>query len=138
MLGVDLGTRRIGVALSDPLGTVASPLQTLERSGDPAQDHRTIVEIAREHDAARIVVGLPRSMSGALGPAARAALDEVEALRVAAGPALPVDTVDERLTSVIANRSLAEANVRGAKRRGTVDRVAAAVILQSYLDAHRA
>jgi len=137
VLGIDLGTRRIGVALSDPLGITASPLQVLERSGDRAQDHRVIVALAREYEADRIVVGLPRSMSGALGPAARDALDEIEALREAAGPALPVDTTDERLTTVIAQRALLEGNVRRSKRKQVVDKIAAAVILQSYLDAHR-
>ena len=67
MLGVDLGSRRIGLALSDPSGTLASPLSVLERSGDRVRDHRAIVEAARENEAHTIVVGLPRSMSGAKG-----------------------------------------------------------------------
>jgi putative Holliday junction resolvase len=137
VLGVDLGERRIGLALSDPSGTLATPHAVLERSGDRDADRRAIVAEARAADAATIVVGVPRSLSGREGPAARAALDEVDALRATAEPAgIHVDTYDERLTTVIANRQLAAARVRGRARRRVVDEVAAAVMLQSYLD-HR-
>ena len=135
VLGVDLGSRRIGLALSDPLGVMASPLAVLERGGDPAADHRAIVAAAREADADRIVVGLPVSLSGRLGPAARAAADEVAELAAAAGD-LPVETYDERLTTVSAERALAEGGVRGRARRRVVDKVAAAVMLQAWLDGH--
>lgn len=138
VLGVDLGTKRIGLALSDPRGITASPLEVLGRSGDRGADHRAIVARAREAEAERIVVGLPRSMSGALGPAARGALEEIDELRLVAGSDLPVETVDERLTTVIAQRALIEGNVKRARRKQVVDKVAAAVILQSYLDGPRA
>jgi putative Holliday junction resolvase len=133
-LGVDLGSRRIGLALSDPTGLLASPLRVLGRSGDRAADHRTIAAIAREADADRIVVGLPLSLSGETGPAARAVLDEVEALRAEVGEGMRVETHDERLTTVIAEQGLRAAAVPARKRRRRVDAAAATVILQSYLD----
>jgi putative Holliday junction resolvase len=138
VLGVDLGSRRIGLALSDPTATVATPHSVLQRSGDAAADRRSIVGAAHESHAGTIVVGLPLSLSGRQGPAARAALDEVEALRALAEPVgISVDTYDERLTTVIANRQLAAAKVKGRSRRRVVDEVAAAVMLQSYLDRSR-
>ena len=136
ILGVDLGTRRIGLAVSDPSGVIASPLRVIERRGDPDADRAAILAAAREAEAERIVVGLPTELSGRAGPAARTARAEVEALRAAA-PDLPVVLVDERLTTVIAERSLVQAGVRRKDRRAKVDKVAAAVILQSYLDRER-
>lgn len=136
VLGVDLGARRIGLALSDPSGVIASPLRVLERSGDAGADRRTIVAAARAEEAAIVVIGLPKEMSGRRGAAATAATAEVEALRTLA-PDLTFELVDERLTTVIAQRSLIESGMSRRKRKGTVDKVAAAVILQSYLDAPR-
>lgn len=135
VLGVDLGSRSIGLAVSDPRGRLATPHGALERSGDRAADHRAIVAAAREAGATRIVVGLPRSLSGAAGPAARAVLEEIEALRVEAGGAMTVETHDERMTTVIAQRRLADAGKRGRRARRDLDSAAAAVILQSYLEA---
>ena len=134
ILGVDLGSRRIGLALADPTGVVATPHRVLERSGDPAADRRTIVAIAREAGADRIVVGLPLSLSGDVGPAARAVLDEVEALRAEAGEGMTVETHDERLTTVVAEQGLRAAGARRGRRRAVVDEAAAAVMLQAYLD----
>lgn len=134
VLGVDLGERRIGLALSDPLGLIASPLAVLERSGDPAADHRAIVAAARDAGAGRIVVGLPLSLGGGEGPAARAVRAEMEAIGALG---LPVEAHDERLTTVTAERVLAAGGVRGPARRRRVDKVAAAVILQSWLDGRR-
>lgn len=134
ILGVDLGERRIGLALSDPTETVASPLTVLERTGDPAVDRRAILAAAAEHEASRIVVGMPRSLSGRAGPAARAAAAEVAALREVAPAGVVVEAFDERLTTVIAQRSLVEAGMKRADRRKVVDKVAAAVMLQSYLE----
>jgi len=136
VLGVDLGARRIGLALSDPTGLIASPLRVVERSGNPDADRGTIVAAARAEEATTVVVGLPKEMSGRSGAAAQAAVAEVEALRALA-PDLTFEVVDERLTTVIAQRSLIDAGMTRRKRKGTVDKVAAAVILQSYLDAHR-
>jgi putative Holliday junction resolvase len=137
VLGVDLGARRIGLACSDPTGTLASPLTVLERSGDPARDHAAIVDAARESEAERIVVGMPLSLDGSDGPAARAARLEVEALATAAGPDLPVTVHDERLTTVTADRNLASAGVRRRDRRRMIDAAAAAVMLQSWLEGER-
>jgi putative pre-16S rRNA nuclease len=137
-LGVDLGARRIGLALSDPTGTVASPYSVLQRSGSPARDHTAIIAAARDAEADTIVVGLPLSLSGQVGPAARATLDEVEALRAAAEPdGIRVETFDERLTTVIAQQGLQAARMRRDARRRVVDKVAAAVMLQSYLERAR-
>lgn len=135
-LGVDLGTRRIGLALSDPSRTVATPHEVLRRSGDAAADRRAIVDTARRQDANVIVVGLPLSLSGRSGPAARAALEEVEALRAVAGN-IEVTVHDERLTTVTAERALTEAGLRREARRRVVDKVAAAVMLQSWLERAR-
>jgi putative Holliday junction resolvase len=137
MLGVDLGTRRIGLACSDRSGTLATPLRVLERTGDVTADHRAIVAAAREEGAERIVVGFPRSLSGREGPAARAVRDEVEQLKAAAGADLDVVVHDERFSTVSAERSLVAAGRRPAARRRVRDAAAAAVILQSYLEAAR-
>lgn len=136
VLGVDLGARRIGLAVSDPAGRVATPLTVVERSGDRSTDHRTILAHAREAGASRIVVGLPLSLSGEVGPAARAVLEEVESLRAEASGMIAVDTHDERLTTVIAERGVRASRPRRRARRGAVDPAAAAVMLQSYLEAH--
>jgi putative Holliday junction resolvase len=140
VLGVDLGTRRIGLAVSDPTGTLAGPHGVLERGGDADADRRAIVRAAREVGAARIVVGLPRSLSGRDGPAARAARAEVAALEAVAGPDLPVELHDERFSTVTARRALAGATpgrARRRRRRTGVDAAAAAIILQSYLESRR-
>ena len=138
VLGVDLGARRIGLALSDPLGVLAGPLAVLERTGDQAIDHAAILSAATENEAGRIVVGVPLSLStGRPGPAAQAALREVAELAAQAAaldPPLSVETYDERLTTVTAQRSLAAGGVRARDRRAVVDKVAAAVMLQAWLD----
>ena len=134
-LGLDLGTKRIGIAVSDRSGTIASPLMVLERSRSRREDHARIAELVRVEEVECVVVGLPFSLSGDVGPAARAAGAEVERLATVVG--VPVETHDERLTTVTAERSLSAAGVRGPARRQVVDKVAAAVILQSWLDARR-
>lgn len=131
-LGIDLGAKRIGVAVSDPTGTIASPYEVVHRCGDPVRDRRRLVALAEEVGAERIVVGLPLSMDGSIGPAAAAALDEADAL--GAVTTIPVETYDERLTTVTAERALREQNVKGPARRAVVDKVAAAVLLQAWLD----
>jgi putative Holliday junction resolvase len=134
VLGVDLGSVRIGLALSDPTRTVASPHSVLARARAHADDHRAIVELARASAATTIVVGLPLSLSGGRGPAARAAEHEIDELRAAAAPDIDVVAHDERLTTITAERSLGEAGLRRADRTAVVDKVAAAVMLQSWLD----
>ena len=133
VLGVDLGERRIGLAVSDPSRVVASPYEVLTRSGDRDADRRAIVAAAHEVGAGVIVVGLPLSLSGRTGRAARAALEEVEAIRALAGD-IEVVAHDERLTTVTAERALIEGKVRRDARRRVVDKVAAAVMLQSWLE----
>jgi putative Holliday junction resolvase len=140
VLGVDLGERRIGLARTDPSGVLATPYDTLPRSGDRADDHRAIVTAAVEAGASRIVVGLPRSLSGKVGAAAQSVLDEVEAIaEVARAVGIEVDTYDERFSTMIAQQQIRASTPRRAKRqraqRERVDASAAAVILQSWLDA---
>jgi len=136
-LGVDLGSRRIGLALSDPGGRIASPYGVLQRAKQQVDDHRAIVDVARENEAVLIVVGLPISLSGDLGPAARATLEEVDAMQKVAGADLAIETYDERLTTITAERSLNEARMSREERRKVVDKVAAAVMLQSWLESKR-
>ena len=131
-LGIDLGSRRIGVALSDSNGVLASPYEVVERSGDRARDHRKLLELADEAEVEVLVVGLPLTMDGEVGIAAGNVLDEVEELRAVAP--VPVETYDERLTTVTATRLLREQGVGGRARRAVVDKVAAAVLLQAWLD----
>jgi putative Holliday junction resolvase len=135
-IGLDLGTKRIGVAVSDSDRTVATPIEVVTRSSDVARDRLRIGDIVREWEATTVVVGLPLSLSGQVGPAAKAALTEVEALRATLG--VPVETYDERLSTVTAERSLMEQSLRAPARRRVVDKVAAAVMLQAWLDRRRA
>lgn len=137
VLGIDLGSRRIGVAVSDPGGVLASPVTVLPRSGDRSADHRAIAALAAEWEAGRVVVGLPLSLDGSMGPAARAAAEEADALAGVVG--VPVEVADERLTTVTADRAMREAAPRkGARdRRRTIDAAAAAVLLQTWLDGRR-
>lgn len=132
VLGLDLGSVRIGVASCDAGRTIASPLVVLQRTGDPVQDRRAIARLVEEEEAELVVVGLPLSLDGSVGPAAAAAQAEVEALAEALP--VPVATYDERLTTVSAERVLAEQGVRGRRRREVVDMVAAAVLLQAWLE----
>jgi putative holliday junction resolvase len=134
-IGIDLGSKRIGVALSDSAGTLALPYEVVQRSGDRRRDHRRIAELVAEAEAEVVVVGLPYSLDGSLGPTARRYLAETEELRATIG--VPVETYDERLTTVTAERSLREMQMTADARRRVVDKVAAAVMLQSWLD-HRA
>jgi putative Holliday junction resolvase len=129
VLGLDYGTRRIGVALSDPLRLTAGPLTVLDAAGDVASELRLLVA---EHDVSLIVVGLPVGLDGTEGKAAAAARDF--AGRVGATLGVPVELYDERFSSVTAERTLIEAGMRRERRKGTRDRVAAAVFLQAYLD----
>jgi putative holliday junction resolvase len=135
-LGIDLGTRRLGVALSDSAGSLATPYEVVERSGDRSRDHRRIAELVEEAGAEIVVVGLPLSLDGSAGPAARAALDEAEELRATLG--VPVEEWDERFTTVTAHQGLIASGVRGPARRKVVDKVAASVMLQAWLDHRRA
>ncbi|MCU1503759.1 MAG: putative Holliday junction resolvase [Ilumatobacteraceae bacterium] len=135
-LGLDLGSKRIGVAVGDRSGTLASPLTVLQRSGSVTRDHQTIAALVAEEEAEIVVVGLPLNMDGSLGPAARAATEEAAALASVVG--VPVVTFDERRTTVTAQRAMIDARMRAEARRRIVDKVAAAVILQNWLDTQAA
>lgn len=134
-LGIDLGSKRIGVALANSEGTVATPYDVVARSGDRARDHARIAALAEEAGAVQLVVGLPLSLDGSIGPAAAGALAEAEELGRATG--LPVATWDERFTTVTADQQLMAQNMKAAARRRVVDQVAASVMLQAWLDHRR-
>ncbi|SDR26781.1 Holliday junction resolvase RuvX [Thermostaphylospora chromogena] len=133
-LGIDVGSVRVGVARSDPSGLLATPVETVRRGKG---DLRRIREIADEHEAIEVVVGLPTSLSGREGPAAAAARSFAERLAVRLAP-IPVRLVDERFTTVTAQQSLRASGVRAKKQRGVVDQAAAVVLLQTALDGERA
>jgi len=138
VVGLDLGARRIGVAVSDSAGSLAMARCTLSRSGDDAADRRQVVALVMEAGASLLVVGLPLSLDGSHGPAARDALGEAAALRELFEPhGIGVETFDERFTTASAERQLAGAGHRGPSRRRRVDETAAAVILQAWLDTRR-
>lgn len=133
-LGLDIGSKRIGVAISDESGLIAQPLQTISSTG-AERDILSILEIVRDYNVTEIVVGLPYNMDGSEGP-------QVEKVRKFNGlllqkAGLPVFEWDERLTTIAAERTLLEADMSRAKRRKLVDRIAAALILQGHLDRRR-
>jgi putative holliday junction resolvase len=128
-LGLDVGERRIGLAISDPDGRLALPIGTHERRGD---DVGTLIDLCRREDAQRIVVGLPLSLDGRQGPQADVAASLAEALRQRAG--IEVVLWDERLSSREADHYLRAAGKRGKQAKAQRDAVAASIILQSYLD----
>jgi putative Holliday junction resolvase len=129
ILGIDLGRARIGVAVSDELGMLAHPVETIAAN---ANAERRIAELVREKDAERVVIGLPRHMNGSVGTGATEALAFAKKLQAL----LPCEVVtwDERLTTTAANRALRESGRKTRNSRGVVDQVAAQIILQSYLD----
>ncbi|MGH3789006.1 MAG: Holliday junction resolvase RuvX [Pseudonocardiaceae bacterium] len=137
-LGVDVGEVRVGVALSDPAGVLAMPLATLNRDRTGGADLEALAALVVEHEVVEVVVGLPRTLAGRLGPSAQAAADYARALAGRIADDVPVQLTDERLTTVSATRRLAERGVRGPKQRAVVDQVAAVEILQGWLEIRRA
>jgi putative Holliday junction resolvase len=139
-LGIDVGSVRIGVAVSDPDGILATPVETVRR--DRSGKHlRRLVTLVTEQEAVEVVVGLPRTLADRTGPSAVDAIELAEALAevLARGAApVPVRLADERLTTVSAQRSLREAGVRAKEQRAVIDQAAAVAILQSWLDQRRA
>ena len=131
-LGIDLGGKRIGIAISDNDGKVATPLQVLTRSKNTKEDHKKINDLVSELEAEFVVVGMPYSLNGDKGPAAKAVEKEVEEL--ASVVSVPVDVHDERLTTVIAAQELSLQGLDNKRQRKVIDQVAASVILQSWLD----
>ena len=131
-MGLDVGDRRIGVALSDETATLASALTTVTRTGG-RKDAAAVAELVRHHEVSAVVVGLPLNMDGTRGPQAEKVLGFVEGLRRRLAP-VPVVTRDERLTTVEAEEKLREAGLGWKERKRVVDQAAAVVILQEYLD----
>ncbi len=132
VVGLDLGSRRIGVAVSDTGQSVATGVKALQRGSDRTVDHGAIRAIVDEYQAVGVVAGLPLSLSGATGPAARLVLEEVAQLRVALG--VEVDTVDERLTTIAASGALRAAGRSSRRQKPVVDQTAAAILLQTWID----
>ncbi len=132
ILGIDHGTKRIGLAISDELGVIAQPLEFV-----PAEPFDKFLarlrEIIREKEVELLLIGMPRNMDGSYGPAALKVQEFAAVLRDTVG--IPIKMWDERLTSAQANRFLIQANVRRDQRKQKVDKTAAAILLQSYLDA---
>jgi len=134
IMGLDVGEKRIGVAIANAEGLVAIPFAVLDRVGEEA-DLKAILTLAEEHGMKRIVVGLPRSMDGSIGKQAEVVLAFSRLL--ARHTDIPVDTWDERLSTVAAERLLSEAGAKRGKRKARRDALAAALILQGYLDRAR-
>lgn len=134
-LGIDVGSVRIGVAVCDPDGILATPVETVRR--DRSNRHlRRLTELVAGHRAVEVVVGLPRTLADRTGPAAQDAIEVAERLAGLIAP-IPVRLADERLTTVSAQRSLREAGVRAKGQRAMIDQAAAVAILQSWLDQRR-
>lgn len=131
ILGLDVGDKRIGVALSDPMGILASPLTIIERTREP-DDIESILKIAEEREVERIIVGLPRLMSGVIGAQAEKVQSFVEGLQ--SHTEIPIELRDERLTTVTAMRLKQETSSKKKDRKMRYDAMAAAVILQEYLE----
>ncbi len=132
VLGIDLGSKRIGIATSDRSGTIASPLTVLQRGASQRVDHDAISKLVIEEEAVAIVIGLPLNMDGSEGSAAKSA--RMEAERMATVVNVPIYIHDERRSTVEGDRVLMERGVNAQDRRKVIDKVAAAVILQSWLD----
>jgi putative holliday junction resolvase len=133
VVAIDLGSKRIGVAASDPSRTLASPYEVVQRRGDHAADHRALRAIVEELEADLMVVGLPISLNGTEGPAARLIRSEVAELELAMP--VPVVVFDERFTTVTAHETLKVRKMNAQARRNVVDKIAAAILLQYWLEA---
>lgn len=131
LVAVDVGTVRVGVAASDPGRVLASPVETV-----PARDLARVAQIVAERVAVRVLVGLPRTLAGREGSSVTMARAYADALAPLVAP-VPVDLVDERLTTVVAARALSEAGMRARRQRRVVDQAAAVALLQGVLDAAR-
>lgn len=133
VLGIDLGAKRVGVALGDTVTRVATPLTVIARGPTPGSYRRSVAELVAEWEVGAVVVGLPVDLRGAKGPAAVAA--EAEAAQLREALPVPVALYDERLTTAAAQRSLREQGIGSRGQKGKIDAVAAAVLLQSWLEA---
>ncbi len=135
IMALDVGERRIGVALSDALGITAQPLMTYNRAKDNRkEDIAGLWELIKKHEVEKLVVGLPKNMNNTLGFKAEEVQNFIKALVEV--EEIPVEWVDERLTTVSAERALLEADVSRKKRKSVIDKMAAVLILQTYLESH--
>ena len=134
ILGLDIGDKRIGVAVTDEIGITAQPAGTIDRSKTPAC-FKEIIKIAKEYGAACIVAGLPKKLDGSSSPQTEKVESFIAKLKTQTD--IPIQTWDERLTTVSAEASLLEANMRRKSRRKVIDSVAAQIMLQHYLDCNR-
>ena len=135
-LGIDFGEKRIGVAVSDPGRIMAFPSSTLTYNGKMAKAVKIVAAVIEEKEATLVVVGLPFSLDGTRGKQADRVSTFIGELRKKLGPEIRLEEWDERLTSVQAGRVLDEVGVNSRKRRGKVDMIAAALVLQAFLDRH--
>jgi putative Holliday junction resolvase len=136
VMGLDVGSKTIGVAVSDEMGYAAHPRQVLARKGTTA-DVATVVALVASEECQRVVIGLPLELSGQLGHRGKRVMLFVDALAAGLGAAVPVETWDERFSTVGAERALMDADLSRARRKQVIDKQAAAFILQGWLDAHR-
>jgi putative Holliday junction resolvase len=135
VLGIDLGSRRIGIAVTDSAGTMALPRTTLVRTGDVEGDRRRLIDMVVDEEVVAVVVGLPLSLDGTRGRAAMAAVEEAAALRGLLEPrGIEVELFDERFTTVTAHQALAAGGSKERDRRHVVDMAAAAVMLSAWLE----
>lgn len=134
ILGLDIGDKRIGVAITDEIGITAQPVGTIDRSRTPAC-FKEIIKIAKEYGAACIVAGLPKKLDGSSSPQTEKVESFIAELKTQTD--IPIQTWDERLTTVTAEASLIQANMRRKSRRKVIDSVAAQIMLQHYLDCNR-
>ena len=134
-LGIDLWSKRVGIAVSDLSGTIASALTTVHRSKSRRHDHAEIAKLVRLEECEVVVVGLPLSLDGSSGPAAQGATKEAKQMATVVG--VPVEMYDERFTTVTAEQAMREAGLSGQRQRLIVDKMAAAVMLQAWLDHRR-
>ena len=134
-LGLDLGTKRIGVAVSDSDGLLATPIEVVKRLGDISKEHLAIEALIQEWEVDVVVVGVPYSLDGSIGPMARKTFAEVKKLENTLSA--PIEICDERLTTVTAERSLREQGITSKHGRKVVDQLAASILLQAWLDSRR-
>ncbi len=132
IMGIDFGDSRIGIAVSDPLGWTAQGIDTIKWKGSMRQPAEQIKQLAAQYDVEKIVIGFPRNMNGTVGPSGEKAIEFGELLTKVTG--LDVIKWDEWLTTVAANRMMHEVGMKTSRKKGAVDRIAAVLILQGYLD----
>jgi len=134
-LGLDLGTKRIGVAVSDSDGLLATPIEVVKRLGDISKEHLAIARLVKEWEIDVVVVGVPYSMDGSIGPMARKAI--AEAKKLGDTLSVSIETYDERLTTVTAEQALREQGIKSKDGRKVVDQLAASILLQAWLDSRQ-